>query len=128
MTTTPIRILVIDDEPSIRQVVAFALGDEGYDVVDAADGRGALDLIGEAHPDIILLDMKMPGMDGWEFVRIYRERYGHQAPIVILTAAQNAAQRAAEAGVESYVAKPFDLDTLIEHVATLAAPLRTTQE
>ena len=114
-----VRVLVIDDDPSIRQVVGYVLSDEGYDVVEAADGQAALAAIERRHPDVILLDMKMPGMDGWAFVRRYRERYGHRSPIVVLTAAQDAARRGAEVDADGYLAKPFDLDALVERVAAV---------
>ena len=119
------RVLVIDDDPSIRQVIAYVLSDEGYQVDEASDGQAALELVSRQHPDIILVDMKMPGMDGWGFVQRYRERYGRQAPIVVLTAAQDAAQRGADVNADSYVSKPFDLDDLLERVAALARRLGT---
>lgn len=114
-----VRVLVIDDDPSIRRVVGFVLSDEGYEVAEAAEGGAALAEIERAHPDLILVDMKMPGMDGWEFVARYRERYGRRAPIVVLTAAQDAARRGAAVDAEGYVAKPFDLDELAERVAAV---------
>ena len=115
------RILVVDDDPNIRQVLAFALRDEGYAVDEAPDGRTALERVAREHPDVIILDMKMPRMDGWEFARRYRERHDHRAAIVVLTAAQDARRRALDIGAESCIAKPFDLDMLIERVAGLVA-------
>ena len=112
-------ILVIDDDPNIRQVIGFALRDEGHQIIEAPDGHTALDLIAAQHPDLILLDMKMPVMDGWEFVRHYRERYGHRTPLLVVTAATDAARRAAEVAAEGYLSKPFDLDALVEQVAAL---------
>lgn len=116
---------MIEDELDIRRLIAYALGDEGYQVDEAPDGQTALELVGRQHPDIIILDMKMPGMDGWEFAKLYRERYGHQAPIIVLTAAQDAAQRGADVNAESYVPKPFDLDVLVERVSSIASTLGT---
>lgn len=113
------RILVIDDDSSIRQVIAYALGDEGYQVDEASDGQAALELVSQQHPDLILLDMKMPGIDGWAFAKLYRERYSQQAPIIVLTAARDAAQRASDVNATSYVPKPFDLDVLLERVSTV---------
>jgi DNA-binding response OmpR family regulator len=113
------RVLVIDDDPSIRQVVDYALTDEGYEVDLVSNGEAALAAIARHHPDVILLDMKMPVMDGWEFARRYRERYNHQAPIIAVTAAQDAAQRGADVGAEDYLAKPFDLDALVECIAAV---------
>src|SRR5689334_17397299 len=117
------RVLVIDDDPSIRQVIVYALSDEGYQVDEASDGEAALEVVGREHPDIIIVDMKRPGMDGWGFVQRYRERYVRQAPIVVLTAAQDAAEWGADVNAESYVSKPFDLDDLLERVAALARRL-----
>lgn len=115
------RVLVVDDEPDIRQVLAYVLGDEGYEVYEASDGHTALELIDREHPDIIILDMKMPGMDGWNFVRQYRERHDHRAAIIVLTAAQDAARRGADVDADGYVSKPFDLDVLVERVAAMAS-------
>lgn len=115
------RVLVVDDDPSIRTVIAFVLGDEGYQVEEAGDGQTALELIDEWHPDIILLDMRMPGMDGWEFVQHYRRRHDHQAPIIVFTAAHDAAQRGTDVQAESYIAKPFDLEDLVARVAAMLA-------
>ena len=64
--------------------------------------------------------MKMPRMDGWEFVKVYRQRYDHRAPIIVLTAAQDAARRGADVNAAGYVAKPFDLDVLVDRVSAIA--------
>ena len=114
------RVLVVDDDPAIRQVIAFALSDEGFEVDEAGNGWAALAAIDQQHPDIILLDMRMPGMDGWEFVKRYREHWHAQAPIIVLTAAHDANQRGAEVNAADCLAKPFDLDTLLERVSALA--------
>lgn len=113
------RVLVIDDDFSIRRLLNFVLEDEGYIVDSAVEGEAALERIRQQHPDLILLDMKMPGMDGWEFVRRYRELYDHQAPIMVFTAAQSAAERGAEVQAEDYIAKPFDLNDLIDRVTSI---------
>jgi DNA-binding response OmpR family regulator len=110
------RVLVVDDDESIRQLIEIVLKDEGFAVDFASDGSVALDVISRQHPDLIMLDMRMPGMDGWEFVDRYRARYGHRASIIVFTAAHNAAERSAEVDADGYIAKPFDLDDLIERV------------
>ncbi|HEY7036938.1 MAG TPA: response regulator transcription factor [Thermomicrobiales bacterium] len=110
------RILVIDDDPSIREAVGFVLADEGFHVDEAANGLAALAAIDRHHPDLILLDMKMPIMDGWEFARCYRARHDRRAPIIVVTAAQDAAQRGADVDADDYLAKPFDLDVLVQRV------------
>ena len=113
------RLLIVDDDPSIRRLVSYALGDEGYQVDEASDGLVALEMVGRLHPDIIILDMRMPGMDGWEFAKVYRERYERQVPIIVLTAAPDAAQRAADVNAQDYVPKPFDLDALLERISAI---------
>jgi DNA-binding response OmpR family regulator len=114
------RVLLVDDDPDIRNLIAYALSDEGYQVDEAADGLAALEIADRRRPDIIILDMKMPRMDGWQFARLYRERYDQQAPIIVVTAAYDVADRAADINSESYLSKPFDLATLIERVAAVA--------
>ncbi len=109
----PRLVLVVDDEQQIRDVAALVLEDEGYLVKTASDGQQALNIVGELVPDLILLDMRMPVMDGCGFVREYRSRFDHHAPIVVITAAESAAQRAEEVGAIGYLEKPFDLDALV---------------
>jgi len=111
--TDKARILVVDDDPAILDFVALALTDEGYEVKTAADGHTALEIIDRWPPDLILLDMRMPIMDGWEFAKAYAERPGRHAPIVVLTAAQDAAALAREIQAVGYVAKPFAIDDLL---------------
>lgn len=113
------RILVIDDDTDIRQVITYTLADEGYEIDEAADGESALEIIAERHPDVIILDMKMPGTDGWEFAKRYHERYNHQAPIIVLTAARDAGTHALEINAESFMAKPFDLDLLVQRLLSV---------
>ncbi len=109
-------ILVVDDDDIILSSVEFLLMDEGYDVVVAKNGQEALELSEQHRPRLILLDMKMPVMDGWEFVAAYRQTPGPHAPILVMTAAHNSASRAAEIGADCYIAKPFDVDLLVELV------------
>jgi CheY-like chemotaxis protein len=81
------RILVVDDDPSIRDLLSLVLQDEGYDVRTAADGPEALDVLGRCPPSLIVLDLMMPGMDGFEFVSKVRRKQQWQAiPIAVLTA------------------------------------------
>jgi CheY-like chemotaxis protein len=113
-------ILVVDDDPGIRGLVDLALSDEGYRVVTAADGAAALEVLAQQLPAIILLDMRMPIMDGWEFARTYRARPGPHAPIVVVTAAREATERAAQIAAEGVLPKPFRLAELLAVVATYA--------
>ena len=109
-------VLVVDDDAPIREVVDALLSEEGYEVVTAADGAAALARLRERPPGLILLDLRMPGMDGWAFARAYRRSPGPHAPIVVLTAAREAAERAAQIGADGVLSKPFDLDELLDLV------------
>jgi two-component system chemotaxis response regulator CheY len=108
-------ILVVDDDASIRQTVREILDLEGYPVETASDGREALRLVERDEPSLVLLDMRMPQMDGWGFAREIRQR-GIELPILVMTAAENARSWAAEIGADGYVAKPFELDELLAAV------------
>jgi CheY-like chemotaxis protein len=110
------RILLVDDDESIRQVVSILLVDEGYVIGSVGNGQAALDLLDTFEPDLIVLDLRMPVMDGWEFVRRYRARAGPHAPIIAFVAALHAEQEQTEIGAVGLLAKPFDLDELLEVV------------
>jgi CheY-like chemotaxis protein len=112
-------ILVVDDDDLILSSVESTLVDEGYPVVTAPDGAAALDAVEQQSPALILLDMKMPILDGWAFARAYREQPEPRAPIVVMTAAADAARRAADVGAEGYLAKPFDLEDLLSLVGRM---------
>jgi two-component system, chemotaxis family, chemotaxis protein CheY len=120
----PGPVLVVDDDTSIRDLIEMALADSGYAVETAADGAAALEVIGHTRPSMILLDMRMPGMNGWEFARAYRRLPGPHVPIVVLTAARDAGRRAAEISAEAFLGKPFDLNDLLAIVAEYAASER----
>ena len=123
------RILLVDDDESIRQVVSLFLTDEGYAIAQAGNGQAALDLLDEFRPDIILLDLRMPVMNGWEFMRTYRQLPGPHAPIIAFVAALRAEQERAEIGAIGLLAKPFDLEELLGAVeqASRAAVGSTVQ-
>jgi two-component system, chemotaxis family, chemotaxis protein CheY len=110
------RILVVDDDDSIRQIVRLCLDDEGYEVAEAANGEVALSVVAEFQPELILLDLRMPVMDGWEFARRYRLTEGAHAPIVAFVAALNAEQECADVGPVGILSKPFDLEELLAAV------------
>ena len=107
------RILVVDDDTSIRSFVEMALDSVGYVVSTAGNGAEALAVTEQFQPDLILLDMRMPVMDGWTFAEKYRQQAGQHAPIVVITAATDAGQRAAEIEADGFLGKPFDLDDLL---------------
>jgi CheY-like chemotaxis protein len=100
----------------------MALSDHGYDVQPAPNGAAALEVIRGTHPSVILVDMCMPVMDGWEFARVYRELRGPHVPIIVLTVARDAGARAAEINADGFLGKPFDIDELLVLVAQHASP------
>lgn len=124
MVKAGVKVLVVDDDQAIRDFIRSALVDEGYEVITAEHGAIALALLEMAkpgtEPDLILLDMRMPVMDGWAFTKAFRESTLNQIPIVVLTAATDASLYAGQIQADNYLAKPFDLDkliSLVEHYA-----------
>jgi CheY-like chemotaxis protein len=110
-------ILVVEDDEDIRDFVAAVLEHVGYSVVVAPNGALALEMVDREPPQAILLDMKMPVMDGWEFARQYHEHHAAPAPLIIMTAAHDTAIRAAQVHAVGVLNKPFDLETLLAVVA-----------
>ena len=119
------RVLIADDDRAIRDALTRALGLEGYDVVQAADGNTALSLIESAQPDVAILDVMMPNIDGLTVCRVLRAER-NRLPVLMLTARTETPDRVAglDAGADDYLAKPFDLDELL---ARLRALLRRTK-
>ncbi len=111
------HILVVDDDPDMQDVMALSLEMGGYEVSRASNGQQALERAAEEMPALVLLDMRMPIMNGWEFAREFRARHGRACPIVVVTAAENAQLRAREIEAEGWLAKPFDLDDVLRMVA-----------
>jgi CheY-like chemotaxis protein len=118
------RVLVVDDEAVIRQLIAINLELEGFEVHQAVDGLDALARAGELDPDVVTLDVMMPGLDGWATARRLRaDPATRRARIVLISARTRPAdvERAREAGADAYVTKPFDPDDVVEAVRRLAA-------
>ena len=114
-------ILVIDDDQAIRSTVADLLEAEGYTVATAVNGADGLQVLDRVRPALVLLDMRMPVLDGWGFARAVHER-GIRVPIVVLTAAHDAYRWAREINAADVVAKPFDLIDLLDTVERLYTP------
>lgn len=112
----PRPILVVDDDPSILETVRVILESEGYAVVTAANGRDALEVLERVTPFLMLLDMRMPVLDGWGVATALRDT-GRHFPVVVMTAAESAKRWADEIGADGHLAKPFDLEDLLEVVA-----------
>jgi CheY-like chemotaxis protein len=110
-------VLVVEDEPALREIVALFLSREGLEVECAANGVEALAVLQRARPDLILLDMEMPVMDGWELCRRMSETSPRaRPPIVVVTSAYAPAERAAEVRADGWLAKPFGFDDLVSLV------------
>ncbi len=118
--TTPGRVLVADDDRAIRDSLARALTLEGYDVTTAADGAKALDLVRATDPDVVVLDLSMPSIDGLTMCRVLRAE-GDTRPILMLTARTETSDRVSglDAGADDYLPKPFDLDELLARLRAL---------
>ena len=106
-------ILVVDDDVEIVAMLRDFLEGEGLTVRTAGNGAEALDIIDEVAPALILLDMRMPVLDGWDFAARLRERRATY-PIVVMTAAESARSWADEIGATGYIAKPFDVNELLQ--------------
>jgi two-component system, OmpR family, KDP operon response regulator KdpE len=110
------RVLVVDDEPQILRALRINLHARQYDVVTAGSGRGALEAATEAHPDLVILDLGLPDMDGGDVIRSLRS--WTQVPIVILSGRMNSAAKvdALDAGADDYVTKPFSVAELFARI------------
>ena len=118
MTGSPIRILVIDDEPPIRKLLRTGLGTQGYDVLEAPNGKAALELIGE-RTDLIILDLGLPDVAGLELLGLLRAR-AEAVPIIVLSswADEFAKVQALDGGADDYVLKPFGMNELLARIRT----------
>jgi len=112
------RVLVVDDEPMVRETLGQVLSDEGYVVDLAVDGESALERVHDARPDAILLDLMMPGMNGRQFLQALRDEpaYG-SVPVLIMTAVHGLEVNLATLGASEVVEKPFNVDELLNKVA-----------
>jgi len=117
------RVLVVDDESSIRLAVADALGDEGYEVLTATNGAEALDLVRESEPHAVVLDLMMPVLNGWQFLEACRqEQLCARTPVLLVSAYRKLSDAVhEELKVHEHLAKPFELDALLGAVARLVA-------
>jgi DNA-binding response OmpR family regulator len=106
-------VLVVEDDPDLSALMEMILVDAGFTVRCAGDGRQALARCAEKLPALVLLDMRMPVMNGWEFAREFRARHVRAAPIVVVTAAENARLRAEEIGADGWLEKPFELEDVV---------------
>ena len=117
MTSTGVRILVVDDEPPIRKLLRVGLGSQGYLVSEAPNAKVAIELVAAERPDLILLDLGLPGMGGHELLARWRGE-GLDVPVVILSSRTDEAGivMALEAGADDYVPKPFGMNELVARI------------
>jgi CheY-like chemotaxis protein len=116
------HVLVVDDDPDMQEVMALTLEVGDYRVSRASNGREALERVEAEMPDLILLDMRMPVMDGWTFAAELRRRHGRRAPIVVCTAAEDAQRRAREVDAVACLSKPFELEEMLRVVESVVSP------
>jgi len=114
--TTPSRILVVDDDQAIAEMVGIVLRGKGFEVVTTPDWASALEAFGQVRPDLVLLDLMLPGMDGIEVCRRLRRDSG--VPVIMLTARSDTADvvEGLEAGADDYLTKPFEPDELVARI------------
>jgi two-component system KDP operon response regulator KdpE len=121
MSAAPLRVLVVDDEPPIRKLLRLGLSAHGYQILEAPNGKTALELLGQA-PDLVILDLGLPDIQGHELLRTIRAR-NESVPIVVLSSRGDEAGKvqALDGGADDYVTKPFGMDELL---ARMRAALR----
>jgi two-component system KDP operon response regulator KdpE len=121
MTAAPLRVLVVDDEPPIRKLLRMGLSTQGYRVLEASNGKTALDMLAES-PDLVILDLGLPDVQGLDLLRTIRAR-NERVPIVVLSSRgdESAKVQALDLGADDYVTKPFGTEELL---ARMRAALR----
>src|SRR5206468_11973278 len=115
--TPSMTVLVVDDEPHVVWVLQFSLEAEGYRTFAARDGLEALKEISQHHPELMVLDIMMPNMDGWAVLEEMMKLPRQERPRVVMVSALSSARdraKAAELGADAFVAKPFNVDDLLE--------------
>jgi CheY-like chemotaxis protein len=119
------RVLVVDDEPDVLLLCRLNLEQQGFDVLEASNGRSALELLRDERPDVVVLDLMMPGMNGYDVLEAIRaDELLRQTPILVLTAKSLQAdrERTAEMGAAAFLTKPFLPSELCDLVRSLAGP------
>ena len=115
----PLRVLVVDDEPPIRRFLRTSLAAQGYDIIEAEDGSKALEEVRRRSPDLLVLDLGLPGIDGLEVIRRLRGS-GVSLPIIVLSSRVDEAGKveALDLGADDYVTKPFGVEELLARIRT----------
>ena len=121
-SSTAVSVLVVDDEPQVVWMLRFSLEAEGYQTFSASDGRAALDELQAHRPQLMLLDVMMPVMDGWSVLEELRALPEAERPRVVVVSARSSLRdraKAAELGADAFVSKPFNVDDLLGLVRDL---------
>jgi len=121
VATRPRRVLAIDDDDGLLDMLNLLLRQTDFDLRTARGGKTGLELAITWEPDVILLDLGMPDLDGATFLEQYRKATASPAPVVLLTGALDGVSRATELGVSMFLSKPFDLGTLVDVVDVYAS-------
>jgi DNA-binding response OmpR family regulator len=122
---TPTSVLVVDDEPQVVWMLQFSLQAEGYETFSARDGRSALEEIRQHRPNLMLLDIMMPVMDGWSVLEQMQALPVGERPRVVVVSARSSLRdraKAAELGADAFVPKPFNVDDLLAVLHGLSDP------
>lgn len=120
------RLLLVEDEPVILELLCDVLNDAGFDVVQATTGAGAVRAVHQHHPDLITLDVSLPGMDGFAVIRQLRES-GLRIPVIFVSArdSEEDRERASSLGAADYISKPFGLEELVRRVRAVLSRAET---
>ncbi|HEX2057748.1 MAG TPA: response regulator [Actinomycetota bacterium] len=118
-----LKVLVADDEPALRKLLKTNMELEGYETLEASNGAEVLECVERDNPDIILLDIMMPVMDGWEVMTALAANPEYEQKVILVSAkaSDDAQLQGWELGADEYITKPFDLDSLLERVREVAA-------
>ncbi|MGA0598345.1 response regulator [Enterovirga sp. CN4-39] len=119
MTSAKIRVLVVDDEPPIRRLLRTGLSTQGYEIIDATNGKTALQALAAEEPDVVILDLGLPDISGHELLRRIRESY-EALPVVVLSSRDDERGKveALDIGADDYVTKPFGMNELLARLRT----------
>lgn len=113
-------MLVVDDEDGIRSVIGMYLAEEGHEVIEATSGEDAIAALRTERPHLVILDMRMPGIDGWGVAHAIR-KFAPEVPFILATAVHDGARQAQEIGADAYLLKPFALEDLGAAIDRLTA-------
>jgi DNA-binding response OmpR family regulator len=125
-----LKVLVADDEPALRKLLKTNMELEGYETLEASNGAEVLECVERDNPDIILLDIMMPVMDGWEVMTALaaNPEYSQKVILVSAKASDDAQLQGWELGADEYITKPFDLEALLQRVRDVAARTEAESE